>query len=404
MKKTHIYVLLWWLVVSLGARAESWREAPEYPLVTYSVQAGIDIWRFSPRLPDMNLNMANNSQSAFRPESPWAVLDGRLAISKNLVLSLKARADQGMGQHVDELSADWAYSPSFGFKAGVVSYKTSWCRIYDVDSPWVRENDPFCSSAIANESSGGAPGMQAYVNLRREPYRVQAIVGTYRPLLFNYNSKEFSNLRYANSQVNGNDKQGASLSLLHELTATELRIGVLGAKQSARVKADGRDEIDHVNQDSGIVFAGLSFYAAPKLNVRMQTLRHETTSHRWTPLYSTYPHYLSGLEALRQSDVLELNYQHGINDVLALAVSRYSYNSTSIQTKYPEVGYAGSVGFPYLLRSLSASWRHDWEGGVYTAIQWTYSQVRAEAFQEPNSSSFAYRNAHGLGLRLAYRF
>jgi hypothetical protein len=404
MNKKIIYILLLWVVVSSSACAETWGASAEYPLVDHTVQVGVDAWRFNPKAPDSELGMANDTVWKYRPESPWVKVEGNVVASKNLRFTMKARADQGMGMHVDEMSADWAYSPSFGFKAGVVSYKTSWCRIYDVDSPWVRENDPFCTSYFTSEASGGAPGGQMYLNSLLGSYRAQAMVGTYRPLLFNFNTTEFSNTRYANSRIDVNDKNGASLSLLHMPTATEVRMGLLSAKQSARVRFDNDVGIYTVGQTYEIVFAGVSFYATPQLNVRLQTLRHNMSSALWAPSDSVLPHFANGLNLVRRSNVAELNYQHRTQDVFALAVSQYSFDSVFTYTNYPDLGYTRKAQFPYLLRSLSASWRHDWEGGFYTSLQWTYSRARAEAFQEPNSSGFAYRDAHGLGLRLAYRF
>jgi len=404
MNKKIILLLLLWVAVSSDACAEIWTDTSQYPLLNHTVQMGVDAWQLSPKHPDPELKMANDTVWGYRSESPWAKVDARIATSKNLNFTLKVRADQAMGRHVDEMSVDWAYSPSFGFKAGVVSYKTSWCRIYDVDSPWVRENDPFCTSSATSEASGGAPGLQMYLNSVLGSYRAQAIVGTYRPLLFNFNTTEFSNTRYDNSRIDTNDKNGASLSLLNVPTGTELRVGLLGAKQSARVRLGDEFGIYKVDQTYGIVFAGVSFYVAPKLNVRLQTLRHGMNSAQWSPLDSALPRFYSGFDLVRRSNVVELTYQQSRQDVFALAASQYSFDSVFTYTNYPDAGYTRAAQIPYLLRSISASWRHDWEDGFYTSLQWTYSQARDEAFQEPNSSSFAYRNAHGLGLRLAYRF
>lgn len=404
MRKMIEFCLLVALVVPFSAQAQADTAFSQYPLVQHNTQVGVDAWRLSPESPSLLLAMPNNSQWRYRSESPWGTFDGRLMASSTLMFTLKARADQSMGTHVDELGADWAYSPSLGFRAGVLSYKTSWCKTYNLDSPWVKENDPFCTSQNASESSGGAPGFQVYANTAFGEYRAQAIAGIYRPLLFNYNVNEFSNMTFQRFHVDVNEKKGVSLSVLDTQSSTELRVGLLGAKQSARVIPEYASEVDRVDQTYGITFAGVSFYASPRLNVRLQTLRHDMTAARWSPNGSFWPRYKGGDEMMRRSNVVELNFQYSAQDVWALAISEYSFDNTSIHTNYPMVGYTRLAQFPYLLTSTSASWRHDWRRGMYTSVQWTYNKGRAAAFQIPDQSAMAYRGAHGLGLRLGYQF
>jgi hypothetical protein len=404
MRKSIEFWLFVGLVVPCGGQAQAGMETSQYPLMQYNAQVGVDVWRLSPGLPSALLGMPNNSQWRYRSESPWGTFDGRMVVGSTLVFTLKARADQSMGTHIDELAADWAYSPSFGFRAGVLSYKTSWCNTYNLDSPWVRENDPFCTSQNASEASGGAPGAQIYVNTAFGDYRVQAVAGMYRPLLFNYNVKEFSNLNFANFNVDVNNKTGASVSVLDTQSSTELRIGLLAAKQSERFPPQNVYEVDRVDQTYGITFAGVSFYTSPRLNVRLQTFRHDMTAARWAPYGSVWPHYTNGNEIMRRSNVAELNFQYSVQDVLALAISQFSLDSTYINTNYPKAGYTRLADFPYLLTSASASWRHDWRKGMFTSVQWTYNKVRAAEFQNPDQSTMAYRGAHGVGLRLAYQF
>lgn len=404
-KKFEFWLLVG-LVLPLGALAEGYidLDAAQYPLLQSNAQVGVDIWRLSPELPARVLLMPNNSVWHYRPESPWGTYEGHLMLSPQLSFSVKARADQSMGTHVDEFSGDWAQSPSLGFRAGVLSYKTSWCQTYNVDSPWVRENDPFCTGKSTSEASGGAPGFQVYANTALDDYRVQAMAGIYRPLLFNYNTQEFSNLVYPNAHIDVNDKRGASLSVLHAPSVTELRIGLLAAKQSARTRIDYRYGGEVNDQTYGIAFVGLSFYATPRLNVRLQTLRHNMTAAQWAPYGAEGARYRMGNELVRRSDVMELRYQYSGQDVLAFAMSRYNFDNTSISTNYPEAGYTRVAEFPYLLASTSASWRHDWQRGIYTSVQWTYNKGRAAAFQSPDQSTMTYRGAHGAGLRLAYQF
>jgi hypothetical protein len=381
---------------------ESRDEGMDYPLVRYSAQLGVDAWQFSNGRPDPLLMMSTNAQWHYRPVSPWGTLDGRLMVSSNATLALKARSNQEMGSHLDELSADWAISPRLGMKVGVVDYKTSWCRTYDVDSPWVRENDPFCTVVEVSGPSGGAPGAQLYTNMQMGLYRVQAIAGVYSPLWFGYNKTEFSNLTYARSRVEKNNKQGFSINALNLDTAMEFRFGYLATQQTQAVHSDWNAPDFHVEQVYDITFAGVSFYAAPKLNVRMQTLRHVMSNKNVMDPGAIYPHTFRGNALARRSYVMELHYQQDVQNVFALAVSKFGMHNTLIQTNYPYSGYTVYPEFSdYAQRSFSLAWRHDWPSGVFTAVQLTRSSL------VDTSSYYGYdkaMHANGLGMRLGYRF
>lgn len=371
---------------------------------TYVAQVGVDAWRLSPQTPERLLFLPTNSQWNYRSTSPWLTFDGQATVHRHAVLSLKVRADQALGTHVDEMSLDWALSPSLGVKTGVVSYKTSWCRTYDVDSPWVRENDPFCTIRTTSVASGGAPGLQVYANAPVGDYRVQGLVGLYRPLLLNYNTTEFSNVDYPNSHIDRNSKKSLSLSVQNMDTATELRLGLLNTVQSNYVYDYLNEGPDRVRQNYNVMFLGAAFYVLPKLQVRVQTLRHDMISNRRSPPGSEKPSYLGGADLARRSHVLEMNYWHSAQDVLAFAVSKYTFDSSYINTNYPDPGYINYRSY-YRSgnRNLSASWRHNWSEGFYTAVQWSYNKLDLYILDEQPSP---YREAggHGLGLRLGYQF
>ena len=401
------WVVLGALALALHARAEPNKADADFAgaELRYNAQVGVDVWRLTPAMAENYLLMPNKTVWHYRPESPWATLDGQYMLRSNAVLTLKARANQTMGSHIDEVSLDWAYSPSFGFKAGVVGYKTSWCRTYDLDSPWVQENDPFCTFHTTSDASNGAPGVQLYVNSDVGPYQIQGVAGVYRPLFGNFNTQEFSNVPIEHPYVDRNSKKGVSLGVLHTESAAELRVGFLSAIQSARAVDDSLNEAYRVNQTYNMVFAGLSFYVTPKANVRVQTLRHDMTSSNWSLPGSSWPNYRGGLEVARRSDVIELNYQLRPQDVLALAVSKYHFDITTIASNYPMAGYTRSRdSFVFLNTAWSASWRHDWSRGVFTAAQWTYNKLDLNDRRSLDFPEVRTATGHGLGLRLGYQF
>jgi hypothetical protein len=395
------WLCLGWLVAAQASETRR-TEAGDYPIVEYTAQVGMDAWQFAGAKPEHLLMMATNTQWHYKTVSPWGVLNGRLMLSPRTTLSLKARSNQAMGSHVDELSADWAVSPKFGLKAGVVDYKTSWCRTYDIDSPWVRENDPFCTVVSTSGPSGGAPGVQAYVNIPVGIYRMQGIAGMYNPLLMNYNTREFSNINYPFYSVEKNKKQGASLSILNLETATEFRLGVLGAQQSARVNQAWDAEPFRMAQTYGIVFAGLSFYVTPKLNLRLQTLRHVTENKHVSDPGATLPHIWRGVNLKRTSNAMELSYQMSAQDIFALAVNNYDFSTSWIETNAPFPGYTYRPDYAqYHQRAMSLAWRRDWAQGVFTALQITRSRfAQQDSYLEIDRAA----STNGLGLRIGYQF
>ena len=376
----------------------------DYPLFRYSARVGVDAWRFTPSEPEKLLMTATNSAWKYRSTAPWLTFDGQVDFSQNASLNLKMKADQSMGTHVDELNAAWAYSPSFGFNAGVVSYKTSWCRTYDVDTPWVREADPFCNVQSTSDASGGAPGAQMYIRGTLGRYQVQGVGGIYRPLLFKYNTTEFSNAKYPNSHIDTNNKKGLSIHVVNLDTATELRLGLLSTTQSAYVFNDWRYEPFYTRQTYNMVFLGAAFYVLPNVSMRVQTLRHDMAASNWSVPGSPSPRYRGGVELVRKSDVVELNYHVSSKDIAALAVSKYLYDYTDIYTNYPMPGYTTIPGgYVYKNRNIAASWRHDWRDGFFTTVQWSFNTLDLKSVVTTPTVDRS-SHAHGLGLRLGYQF
>lgn len=369
---------------------------------SYTAQIGVDAWQFLNERPNSLLMMATNTQWHYRPVSPWGTFDGRIALNPKATLALKARANQEMGSHVDELSAGWAVSPSLGFKAGVLDYKTSWCRTYDVDSPWVRETDPFCNVVNVSGPTGGAPGIQIYTNMQAGPYRVQAIAGAYSPLLFDYDTKEFSNLTYPRSRVDKNNKQGFSINMLNVDTATEFRLGLLSTQQEQAVYGNFNSDDFRVIQKYHITFAGVSFQVTPRLNARVQTLQHVMSNRNVSEPGSAYPNTIRGNQFNRESYVVELNYQHDARNMFAFAASTLLMDNALIETNHPYSGYTSYPEFyDYKQQSISVAWRRDWSDGLFTALQLTRSTM------SDSSSYYRYTrsmSASGLGMRIGYRF
>jgi hypothetical protein len=254
-----------------------------------------------------------------------------------------------------------------------------------------------------SDASGGAPGVQIYANTPVGNYRVQGLAGIYRPLLWNYNTTEYSNSAYRNARVDLNDKKGLSVSVQNLETASEVRLGLLSADQSAYVFGSWDSDPFRSHQTYNMVFLGGAFYVLPRVQVRAQTLRHEMASNVTSLPGSVWPSYLRGTELARRSDVLEVTYSHSSQDTLAFAISHYFYDQSLIETNYPYAGYVAiRNNYVYKNKNISASWRHDWGKGVYTAVQWSNNTFDLhDLFANPSQRNAA---GHGLGLRLGYQF
>ena len=69
-------------------------------------------------------------------------------------------------------------------------------------------------------------------------------------------------------------------------------------------------------------------------------------------------------------------------------------------------GGCGGVGLEgvFLNSAWSASWRHDWSRGVFTAAQWTYNKLDLNDRRSLDFPEARTATGHGLGLRLGYQF
>lgn len=375
-----------------------------YPFARSTLQVGVDAWQFSPERPENLLLLATNTERPYRAVSPWAKIDGSVWLRNNLRLNVRARDDQGMGQHVDDLSVTWDLSPNFGVNAGVVSYKTTWCKTYDIDSPWMRENNPFCTVTTTNLAVGGAPGVQLYTNTSHGDYRLQWLVGAYRPLMFNYDTREYSNTRYPDSTVYQNEKVGVSVNLLNLNTATEFRLGILNTRQAAYVHPLWNRYGFRSRQNYQVYFAGLSYQLMPNLSARVQVMRHEMASSEWALADSDKPNYLGGAELLRQSKAIEIGYQYSAQDQFAVALSEYSYIAGQIATRYPNPGYDYFPDFfIYKNRGASLAWRHNWDRGIHTIVQLSRNSLDLRNTQKTPVEDRS-NAANAIGVRLGYQF
>ena len=343
----------------------------------------------------------------YQNTSPFAIVSGNTYLTRDVSVSLKARADQQMGTRVDELSVQWELSPKLGFRAGVVDYKTSWCRTYETDSPWMREIDGLCVTPQYRDVTGGAPGAQAYTNSEWGDYRIQTLVGFYNPLWLNYAPLEFGNIvPPGNYQVLSNKKLGLNLSAINLYTGLEFKFSYLHADQTAySPPPDGGSVNSQQSQD--MYYAGVSFPLASKLKLTLtQSYRDlNQTARIQTGLTSCPPDLACNYDSSSKyrSKTAELIYQLDPKNQFGLAYSNTNirlaqnfYDTPITPTVYENPDY-----IHISTRLAGLTWRHDWSRGVFTILEYIHSNALSAGDQ-----NLYYLNSYGsaVGFRLGYKF
>lgn len=339
---------------------------------------------------------------SYRPVSPWYTVESRLHIAARGEVVLRAQANAAHGAKINQLFYDRIISPRLGLRAGLLDYRATWCRSFDLDNPWVSETDPFCANKQVRLPTDSAPAIQAYVNQTMGQYLVEAVVGSYHPLAFNYEKEEFSDFVLPpTANVTHNHKILASVNALETFTATEWRLSWIGTRQSlfdpSAPIGPTRIPINYHHKAS-LWFLGVSWNVSPKLRSRVTHMTSSLTGTceflRQTSIHPCIQKFQ------KKSSVVELNYNFDSRNVYSLAFSYYPRKQTNV------VPDQGNV-FRLLHQSFSIGWRKDWTANVFTSLQLMYSQYdsldrrsrRATAEVEPQTG-----HATGLGFRVGYRF
>ena len=366
--------------------------------IKFNVQLGLDAWDL--KTPDRSnaplkgvdrLYLANSyTQWSYRNPSAWIKTSGQWDISSNLSLTYKARADQSVGTQLDDLNFDYRLSPKLGFRAGVLDYKTSWCRTYETDSPWIQEIDPFCTNPVTNESTLAAPGVQAYLTFAPSNYLIQGLVGIYRPKAFKYNENEFSNV--ANTKgVAVNNRWGWSVNALNLDNASEFRLSWLAARQE-----NNRDSGGYRGQEAGALFMGASFYPIEKLNIRLSLFNSLVRQ----ASYDSPPEYTQILEnsMVRKSSVVEMIYQVNSLNTLGLSLAKYT-NNWNLTGMNGYQAYTNPNYYRFTREGQSLAWRRDWSQDIHTSVQWVKSTNNQEL-----AKTTANAKGTALGLRIGLTY
>jgi hypothetical protein len=367
--------------------------------IQYNGQIGFDAWDIDTSTNNPKherlLFLANSTpQWQYRNPSPWIRFDAQTALTDQLSANVKFRGGQSSDWRVDELNLNWEISPHLALAAGIVDYKLSWCRVYDVESPWARENDPFCTTRSTDQGVGAAPGIQIFNQAMSGRWFFQSSIGAYNPLLLDYNKKDFSNTTLiGQSRVTKNQRYGVNLSALHTPTATEFRIGQQILDQTARYDLwNGVAPLTDFHKSGTVTFAGVAFTALPNWQLRLTALDSKIHGN-WEDLI-----WDGQWAQTMKRKSLSIESIHRVNstNTLAFAMSEYriyvdDYEKIS-RTAYPT---------DFLVNKLySVAWRKEWQKGFFTVIQASRSESNLSFFDIGSD------NIHGTayGARLGWRF
>lgn len=376
-----------------------------------SVQVGADAWHLSSAAADEParrfLWMPNSASTwQYRDAAPWYTLQSQLRTGSQGEWVLRARGNQGYGSALDQLSYAHAISPTLGLRAGILDYRATWCREYDLDNPWVRETDPFCTVRFINLATASSPALQVYAKADVGDYQVQGVAGLYRPAALGFEPREFSNLLLPESAtVTKNHKHALSVNAINTQTATQWRISWIGANQrlfdSALMQFNdpafyARSQLNY-EQAVSTYFVGVSWQLLPGLRSRLTHLNSQLRAQCEFLNPAAGDPESCGNRFYKSSIVWELGYQLSAADVLSLAASQYQSRQagTSEQPKYEARN-----------RSVSLAWRRDWPQGFFSAVQLTHARASVPYNRIPTDVPYIVgtTSAWGLGLRVGCQF
>lgn len=343
------------------------------------------------------LQLANSYPvKPYRDVAAWMRFEGALRFGDNTLLNLRAQNHQVDGSRIDEAALDHSVG-AFGVRLGVVDPRISWCRTYDIDSPWVRENNAFCTIKPNNFARSSAPGVQLYGHHILGGYSLQGLIGTYHPSAFGFAEDESPTFTLIDGmRTESHTKLGGALSASHLRSGTEIRLGFMEGNYRAE-KTEGAAQTRTV--DASVLFAGLNWYIDRHWALRTTHFTYGGTYERITP---------ARLDRRDQRDyragTYEVNYQASAKDILALAYFEYDFDISGFMlTSQPPHRVQVLDGYPrFNNRTWSVAWRRDWTKHLFTAVQFSHADVRQSETVDDRTRQRS-SDGRAVGFRLGYR-
>lgn len=381
---------------------------------TWSYLVGTDFWRLhasqqkdtQPGYVEENSNLLlpnNHTKWNYNDESAWGRVIATQHIANDMTVSAKVRADQTLGLRVDQAQIEKHISPSLGMRAGVVDYKTSWCRTYETDNGWIQEIEAICNTPQFRDVTGGAPGVQIFTNLTwNYHYRLQSQIGLYRPLFLNYAPKEFGNLIPSpNYQVLKNEKLGVNFNLINLHTGLEARLSYIHANQIAYLPESNLLGTNKMLSD--LIYLGLSAPITEQTNFRITHLQQQqkATCRSETAGIGTACNLNSNFQ--KKSTAMEFLYRWKNSHLFAIGLNRTNFNLQEIYFN-PNLDVYQQPNPNYKkITQASLAWRKDWQNNLFTVFQFIKSEHESAATTKTGSLPYQAKG-NALGVRLGYSY
>lgn len=372
----------------------------------WSYQLGLDTWQLNPSVKqdpapwnaqNTNLLLPNAATRwTYADTSPYVAVVGNQHLQKDTFFSLKAKADQAKGLRIDEATLQHDVSPSLAIRAGVVNYKTSWCRAYEPDNGWIQEIETICVTKNLQDVTGSAPGLQLATHTTWGNYLVQNQIGIYRPLAFNYAPREFGNYYPSPGfQVDSNRKFGVNLNVLNLDKALEARLSYIRASQRASLPE--QDIRGTAPQTSDLLYLGVAAPITHRLSARLTQFMQHQRIECWSQLNAA-PWCNTDVVQKKSSTTLELAYRVTPMDLLSVGISQTKFDTS--RNFYTPQRTLIEPDFPFYIdtRHASAAWRHDWANGMFGIAQVLLAQQK-NGFANLDFSS----HGNAIGLRIGYQ-
>ena len=370
---------------------------------------GMDAWSLNPSVDEDSsfetglwdntwLMLPNAAtEHTYRPVSPFLRYQAAVKLSRDWSSELKFRADQNFGAVFDELALTWQPSPQLGARVGVLDFKTTWCRTYDVDSHWMREPDSFCTFNQIKDGVAGAPGMQLISQNRSNDQLLTVVAGVYDTMLLDYETDEFSNFFTSRQmQVLENQKHGLSVSWLNTYSGNEIRASWLRSDQVAR----DPNLVAPVEQSADLFYLGAT--------------QHWGTRHQMRYVYTRFlsdrAFRIAGTDRAPQVDVNSLSDQRDSHALEWLyqwdALNRWSMGASLFEMRAKETvviegeTFRSDPFFKLKHHGFYVGWRRELNRNMFVTAQAMWVSQRHAYYDAPNLTS----HGQAYGLRWAYRY
>lgn len=385
------------------------------PAFHHTIQLGVDHWILQKR-PARHAEGAlyrspDGLGARHGSSSPWLNFSGQWWLGSDTAVSAQYRVDQASGSRLDELSLDVALSPSVGTRAGWLDEKLAWCRRYDTDSPWIHENDPFCSARTAARAQAGSPGLQLYTNVQLGDYRTQAVASVLRPTLAGADGHRFIHPGVEERlTVPLPRKSSVAFNAVNTRTGSEARLSWMRARGMAFTATDSAGPFP-VPQDVRLFYGGAAFHIRDDVSVRATYLAAKARSGFVPPpVDASFRGFdpEATADARRESVAVELNHQLDARTQFSLGWSASRLNSISGGRQ----ALAHQPGpLRYRGNSFSVGWRREMGRGLFAVVQFSHSTFQSvypvSLFPSDAPAPDVHRErggGHGLGMRVGYRF